>query len=374
MNEEIGQIKTAIAESAMPLIILEKNPSPDAVASGLALNMILQKLGKKSEIISINFTPEKKIKFLPLIDSVLSNLSHIKNFIISLDASNIKIDDLRYTARGDKLNIFISPKEGEIKNDDIRFGTTKFKHDLIIALDAENLENFGGTYDTNIDFFYETPVINIDHKPGNGRFGQINIVDLSSSSVAEIIFKIFSDKEHLFDEDIATSLLAGIISKTKSFKTASITPRILEIASRLMSLGARRETIVDNLYKQQTVPILKLWGRALVGLKHDSKYGIVWSLLGRQDFLEAGAEPKHLLGVIDELLVYSPEAKIIVFIYEMEDNEIHCLIKLNDNFNGKNFALVFGQKSADNHFQFKTNGKNLIEAEKIILEKIKKTL
>ena len=221
MKDKIAQIKTVLKESKNILITLSKNPSYDAIASSLALGSLCKKLGKKTEIVAYNFTAEKHINFLPNLNSIAQKLEKLKKFTISLDITNTKVDDLDYSIKNNKIEICITPKKGEIENKDIKLNKTNFKYDAIIVVDAENLESLGSVYENNLDFFYQTTIINIDHKPQNERFGQINLIDLSSVSVSEIIYNIFKDEKHLIDAEIATNFLTGIIAKTKSFKTKS---------------------------------------------------------------------------------------------------------------------------------------------------------
>ena len=124
--------------------------------------------------------------------------------------------------------------------------------------------------------------------------------------------------EHFLTEEVATCLLTGIIAKTRSFKTANVTPKTLEFASELVAAGARREDIVQNLYRTRSIATLKLWGRALARLKFDPVTKMAWTLLVRQDFIHSGASEENLPDVIDELIVNSPEAEITGLFYEQE--------------------------------------------------------
>ena len=51
--------------------------------------------------------------------------------------------------------------------------------------------NNGETYHNNTGFFNKTPIINIDHKSENEQFGNINLIDITASTTAEIIFSLF---------------------------------------------------------------------------------------------------------------------------------------------------------------------------------------
>ena len=137
-------------------------------------------------------------------------------------------------------------------------------------------------------------------------------------------------------------------------------------------MGAKREEIVNNLFKQRTVPILKLWGRALAGLKHDDSIGLVWSVLSREDFIKAGADPKHLPEVIDELIINSPEAKLVLLVYEQNDGHVCCLLRAEKNFDLKKIAVQPNANLSNNELRFCITDKDLIKSEKWIIEEIKK--
>ena len=129
------------------------------------------------------------------------------------------------------------------------------------------------------------------------------------------------------DADIATALLAGMITKTNSFKTENTKPNTLTIASRLMHLGANRDHIVQNLYRTRAISTLKLWGQALSHLQYDKSIGLVWTTITRDDFTRAGAQEHELYEIIDELIASSPEAKIIALLHEHQaDNIIHIIV------------------------------------------------
>ena len=302
----------------------------DAISSSLALYWLLQKMGKQVNIVadpslsnnSEQISSEKIFNFLPGFSDIKDTLDNIRKFIVSLDISNAKVDQIKYTLEKNKLNFIVSPKEGFFTDEDISTQTSGFKYDLIITVDAMDLESLGKTYDNNVEFFYKTPIINIDHHASNEEFGQINIINLNAVSSSEIIFNIFKKQSvDLIDEDIATCLLAGIIYKSKSFKTPNLTPKTLLSTSQLINLGARREEIINNLYRSRSLESLKLWGKVLNNLKSLSNEELIYSTLTTQNFKDTGTDSKHLLSVVEELIASIPKAKIIIIFYPQKDNK-----------------------------------------------------
>jgi len=311
------QIFEQIKKASNILITFKKTWSGDAVASALAMYLLLKKMDKQVEVVAEKFSLDKLYSFLPGYTEIKNSLLNLRKFIISLDIANTKVSQIKYKQEESKLNFIISPKDGFFTESDITSGASGFKYDLIIVLGTPDLESLGRIYDNDTEFFYQTPIINIDHNSTNEEFGQINFIELTAVSTSEIVFSLFeSFGRDLIDENIATCLLTGLIAETKSFKTNNVTPRALMAASALMSLGARREEIVNNLYRSKSLNVLKLWGRVLARLSSALDNKLVWSTLSAADFLKTSSTERDLTDVIDELIISIPQAKVIAIIYE----------------------------------------------------------
>ncbi len=312
------QIKNMLEQHQNILVCLPNHPSTDAIASGLGMYHMLQKLGKNAKVVAAGFALPDNHKFLPKSNEIEHDLTALRKFVISVDVSRTPVDELNYTIENGKLNIYVTPKDGYLEARDVATSSTDYAFDLIITIDARDLESLGKVFENNAEFFHHTPIVNLDHHPGNEHFGQINHVNVTATSISEIIYELLDHIErNLLDEYIATNLLTGIISKTKSFKSNTVTPRSLAIASHLISSGARREEIVQNLYQTKSISSLQLWGRALAKLQADPDHKIVWSVLRAEDFTETQTNALDLERVIDELIVNTPDAENVYIVYEL---------------------------------------------------------
>ncbi len=357
------QFFNLIEKSSNILITFPIDWNGDAISGSLALALYLKKMGKNVEIGAekmkngLNFkTPIDSFKFLPSFSEIKTSLENLMKFVVSVDLKNAKVSQIKYTIEEDKLNFIISPQDGFFTNEDIKSSMSGFKYDLIIAINCHDLESLGKIYDSNVDFFYKTPIINIDHSPENEEFGQLNIIDLNAVAVTEIIFDILLDYKYKeISEDIATCLLTGIIFKTKSFKTPNLTPKALSSTSKLIELGAKREEIVTNLYRSRSLNTLKLWGRVLNNLSSSEDNHIVWATLFKNDFRESNSGEENLQDVVDELIVSIPTAKIIVIFYSLTELSV-----LDNNYIREEDKKDFSDKTiivhSDNEKNiFKTN-------------------
>lgn len=288
------------------LILPHANPDGDALGSALALKIALTKLGK--EVTVATSGPVQDIyTFLPQFENLIPDLVIQKDLLVILDETQAKIGNVTLKRVSEtKLMVVITPKEGILTKNDVRLEEGMFNTDLIIALDCANPDMLGPIYKENPNLFYEIPVINIDHHPGNSNFGKVNIVDLTASSVAEILVSLLEtlakDTPNLIDGDVATALLTGLTYDTGSFQNSNTTPKSLTVAAQLVAAGARQQEIVKQLFKTRSLSTLRLWGRALSYIREDSELRFAWSILTKADFVASRATPNNASGLIDELL------------------------------------------------------------------------
>jgi len=368
------QIFELIKNSQKILITFKRNFSGDAVSSALAIFLLLKKMDKQADIVCHDFAIGQNYAFLPEINKTKSNLSGLKKFIISLDMAENKIKDFSYDIKENKLNIYLTP-EKILDEKNIAFKSGQYKYDLIITLDTDNLESLGDIYDQHTDFFYSTPIINIDHNPENEQYGQINLIELTKTSSAEIIFDLIEHYDiNLLDQQIATCLLTGMIAKTRSFRSPNVTPRTLNIASQLIINGADRDLIIQNLYRTKSINTLKLWGKVLARLKSDPDYKMAWSYLTQKDFIELNMQNPNLSEVIEELITSAPEAEIVILFYENEKKTISSLVYTSKSYDSLYLAKSFNPQGTKTFATFELNKTDLLEASKEVIESIKANL
>lgn len=312
------QIFKQIEKSKSVLIIFSAKQGGDAVASALALFLFLKKQNYEVSIVATDLEGAKNsFSFLPSYSEIQDNLNNLRRFIVSVDISQAKVNQIKYLVDNNTLNFIISPSEGWFKPEDVSARAGEFKYDLIITVGLSDLESLGDLHDENVEFFYKTSIINIDHQAGNEEFGQINFIDLNAVAISEIIYYLLKNNNpEVISEDIATCLLAGIIQKTKNFKTSNLTPRTLLTTSQLISNGANREEIVNHLYRSRDLSTLKLWGRVLNNLRAEQGEEIIWSKLGLKDLQETGSSLESLDEIIDELIMNIPNAQLAIIFCE----------------------------------------------------------
>jgi len=329
------QIFRQLEKSKNILVVFPSHPASDALASALALFLFLKNIGLEVDIAGIkNNGQHESLSFLPAYSEITEQLNNLRRFIVSLDISQAKVSQLKYSVDNNQLNFIISPKDGWFKPEDVTARTGEFKYDLIFTIGASDLEALGQLYDDNVEFFYKTTVINIDHQAANEDYGQINFVDLNTVATAEILFYLLKNyRPEMISEEVATCLLAGIIQQTKNFKTPNLTPRVLLTTSELIASGARREEIIDHLYRSRDMASLKLWGKILTNLKAEKNNELLWSKLDSQEFNRPGTNLNSLNDIIEELIATVPSSKIIIVFGEKSPDETEMLAYSLKNIN-----------------------------------------
>jgi phosphoesterase RecJ-like protein len=369
------QVIERVRESKNVLVLTHQNPDGDALGSILALEMFLSGIGKNTLAVCNDAAPET-FTFLPNVSKIAQNFSGARDFVISIDTSQVKAEKIMYRSEGGKLNIVVTPKNGQFMPEMVEFPEGRFNFDLIIVLDTPDLERVGTPFEKNPDVFYETPVINIDHHASNDNFGKINLVDLTATSTAEILVSVMealSPDKSPFTEDIATALLTGIITDTGSFQNANTTPKSLTVAAQLVAAGARREEIIKRIFKTRNLSTLRLWGRALVNLRDEKGDGFVWTSLRKQDFMEVGASEAESSGVIDELLKSVSGADFVMLLSEKGTSVMGSLRSVKPSFDVTKTAAIFNGGGHALAAGFELKNTTLSESSKMIVQRIRET-
>ena len=230
---EKQEAKQLIADSKN--IYLITSEEPEAITSTLALFYTLKDLGKNVNLLTDNL-PEN-LKFLsPSLDFI----SYPKNFVLSVPNSVAKISQIYYEKNDEALKVHLTLESGNIKKDNISFYFQEAKPDLIITLGVEDYQKELSEKLNSFGFLLDSPVVNIDNKQDNKKFGKINLVE--EKSLAEIIIELVSNQ----NKNAANCLLAGLVIYTDNFKK-NLKAEIFQATSDLMKNGANLQEIVNNI-------------------------------------------------------------------------------------------------------------------------------
>src|SRR3989344_647990 len=174
--------------------------------------------------------------------------------------------------------------------------------DAVVVIGALDLEELGPLFANHADFFYNTPILNIDHRAANEQFGTVNLIDATAGSCAEVVYELL---QHLASRklagDIATALYAGIVAGTDSFQKPSTTPRSFQTAARLIEADANREAVIQHLVKTKPLNLIKLTGAIYARLRYEEQVQLYWSILEPTDFQTSHSSSTDIPAAMKEL-------------------------------------------------------------------------
>ncbi|MDR3559072.1 MAG: bifunctional oligoribonuclease/PAP phosphatase NrnA [Candidatus Pacebacteria bacterium] len=288
--KEFHTLNYAILNSENILLFAHSRPDSDTTGSVLALHEYIKNIGKNADVACLDPFPEY---LLPLSQNHFEYPAHL---------------DLA-------------------------------KYDLVIA--ADSVER--GFHKIK-DQFGEKPVIAIlDHHPDITLTGDINIIDPAFSSVCEIVFNFFESQKIPLNRQMATYLMLGIMGDTGMFQHSNTTPRVMEIASQLMKLGAPLAKIVEMTFTNKKISTLKLWGKAFEKAKINPENGMIVSVLTQQELDECDAgtdDISQVAGILNTV----PGTKFSLILSEREGGVIKGSLR-SEEYKGADvskIAALFG--------------------------------
>ena len=192
------------------------SPDGDNIGSTLSMYYALNKLGKNVYYV-LDDNPPQNLKFL------VENMNILKSEEVSLNKYSIVALDC-----GDKNRICIS-------------------QNLI-----DNAKK----------------IICIDHHASNDSFGDLNYINPKESSTCELVYNLLKEYskflgKQLITEQIATCLYTGLVTDTGNFCYSSANPSSFLMAHDLISIGAKRDFIIQNVFQSNPYNFYKLLGEAL---------------------------------------------------------------------------------------------------------------
>jgi phosphoesterase RecJ-like protein len=164
------------------------------------------------------------------------------------------------------------------------------RFDLIIALDAGELDRFGSIAHQHQAFLDRVPIINIDHHISSQGCGQVNIIDPTAAATAELLV-LFQQQAGLpLPTEAAICLMTGLMTDTGSFQYPSTTARTMEAGALLIQAGATPETIAQPIFRTRSLALARFQA-AVINNAHSSCAGrLLWSYATGETLRAAGAE------------------------------------------------------------------------------------
>ncbi len=207
--------------------------------------------------------------------------------------------------------------------------------DLIVSLDAADLGRLGEV-GANLP---RRPDLLFDHHITNPGFADINLLDVSAASTAELITEWLEELGLPLTEQVAECLLTGLITDTQGFRTSNTTSKTLALAQKLIKAGAPLSEIYNKALHKRSLAALRLWAGGLATLKLEDR--VAWAVL-TQEARQAAKFPGQGDADLADLLTSIREADVAVVLIERPDGKVKISWRAVPGVNVAQLASAFG--------------------------------
>jgi len=237
-----------------------------------------------------------------------------------------------------------------------------FDFDLIFILDFSEFRRSGLEEKLNEAKDHGVFFINIDHHQTNDSDFDIKVAEAAASSTSELVYDFFKFNDIEITASMATALLAGIVGDTGNFTNGATTFSALKASADLLHCGGKIQEVMFNLWRDKNLPILRLWGKALLRLEENPETGITTTFITLKDLAEEGADKMAAEGVANFLNVLG-EARAIMVLREEEGGFVRGSLRtIHDDMDVSKIARQYGGGGHKKAAGFKIPG-HLIETE-----------
>ncbi len=209
-------------------------------------------------------------------------------------------------------------------------------YDLVVSLDCSDERRMGRIYDDRVR---HVPLLNIDHHITNTGFGTVNWVDPARVATAQMVLGLAEAAGWELTAAAATCLLTGLVTDTRSFRTANVDVTAMRAALRLVEAGAPLYEITWRSLEQRPLASVHLWGQAFERLRLQD--GILWTAITRDMRQQLQVTESSDSGLAN-FLSGVREAKIAVVFTERDDGTIDVGMRSIPGYDVAQIAVRLG--------------------------------
>jgi phosphoesterase RecJ-like protein len=186
-----------------------------------------------------------------------------------------------------------------------------------------------------------SPVINIDHHPGNQVYGAINWIDESAAACGEMVFDLVRALDVPLTFEIATHVYIAILTDTGSFHYSNITPRTFEICRQCLEAGVNPPAVARSIFDSNNLGRLKLFGAVLNQMELDSSARVATLCVTHQLARESGGTYEDTDGLINQPLTVK-EIRAVAFFKEQGPDDWRVSMRSKGDIDVNAIAKEFG--------------------------------
>jgi len=218
------------------------------------------------------------------------------------------------------------PHLEKITNDKSQFDFKNF--DLIIVLDCGNLNRTKLEEEINNKTENQF-IIEFDHHLKMDSYANLEARDSTAASTTEVIYHFIKANQIKINRNIANCILTGILTDTANFLYPSTSPATVEIASEMLTKGARLPQIMENTWRNKSLASMKIWGKAMSRLQINPRYNFAFTVLTLADINDTGVTEEELEGIAG-FLGNLHKVKGVLLLREQPNNIVKGSLRTSD--------------------------------------------
>ena len=239
-------------------------------------------------------------------------------------------------------------------------------YDIAIMMDAPNIDRLGIYKEL---FINAKQTIVIDHHATNNYSGNINIVEMCSST-CEIIYSILKHFNYETTKSQKGKLYAGIITDTNNFVVGAITENTFAIASEFTN-QINREAIYKAFLANNTLKNMQLLSLAIENLASYEHNQIIITHITSEQAKKYNTTHDNFCGLINKIATIN-SCKLVCLI-EPQDDMFYVSMRAKTNYDVSIIAKKFGGGGHVGAAAF-TSTLTLNEIHELILEEFRNQL
>jgi len=274
-DDSIAEILKVIREGERFLVCSHSRPDGDAVGSMLAMGMLLEKMGKRADLVSAD---------------------RVQPVYCALPGA----DNIRTVMR------------------------VQGSYDAAILLECDQVER------TRLQGLEELFQINIDHHTTGLEFAHINWIDHHAACVGEMVYRLFLAAGIDVTPEVATCIYTTVLTDTGGFIYGGTRASTFELARDLTLAGADPIRIAQKVYFSASMAKLLLLGAALRNLHREGR--VAWLWITYEDMVRSCALEEDCEGIANYALSIA-EVEAAVFMRELPENRILVSLRSKGKIN-----------------------------------------
>ncbi len=207
--------------------------------------------------------------------------------------------------------------------------------------DAALIMECGDLSRTGVKGLDRSTVMNIDHHPGNTRYGAINWIDESAAACGEMVFSLIETLGAPLTSEIATHVYLAVLTDTGSFHFSHLTPRTYEVARRCVEAGADPQWIARTHYDSNSLARVRIFGAVLNDMLIHGEGKVALLAITRQAMSDLGGTSDDLEGLINFPLTVK-EIEAVAFFKEVGDHDWRVSMRSKGHVDIGAIATHFG--------------------------------